>query len=158
MSDENPVSIDPRFDPAFQRGFEGAVTTTRRRPTIGTPPVLPAQEAIPRIAAPPVVEPVVSTPAAPVAEALEAAEVDEPVRGANPFIIGLWVIAVVLVGGGVYLMQWARTTFVSDSLSTNIDFVVVQAVTYGAPMVVVLGLATAIGLLFFYAIAWKKRR
>jgi hypothetical protein len=155
MSDENSATIDPRFDPAFQRGFDGAVTTTRRRPTIGTPPVLPAQA--------PAARPVVSTSAVPEPTApepqsvVEEDEAEEVVRGVNPFIVVLWIVAVLLVISGAYLTMWARTTFLTDSLSTNIDYVTIQIITYGSPLLVVLGLATAIGLVFLHAIAWKKR-
>jgi hypothetical protein len=157
MSDENSANIDPRFDPAFQRGFEGAVTTTRRRPTIGTPPVLPAQATAAR---PVISAPSAPEPAAPQQESvLEETEVeaDEPIRGVNPFVIVLWVVAVLLVIAGAYLTMWARTTFLTDSLSTNIDYVTIQIITYGSPLLVVLGLATGIGLMFLHAIAWKKR-
>jgi hypothetical protein len=40
MADEK--DLDPRFDPAFQRGYSGDVVTQRRRPSIGTPTVTPA--------------------------------------------------------------------------------------------------------------------
>lgn len=152
MSDETPANIDPRFDPAFQRGFEGSVTTTRRRSLPGVPPVVPAQQQVPVA---PVVTPapVVVTQAPVIPE-----EIEEPApRGVNPFIAGLWVIAAVLILAGGYLAQWARATFLTDSLSTDIDYVTIEIVKYGAPLLIVLGLATAIGLLFVHAIAWRKR-
>ena len=157
MSDDDTAArIDPRFDPAFQRGFEGAVTTTRRRALPGVPPVLPAQQ---QIVPPPVSPP---APAAVPAPAPTTVADDEAVeelaaRGMNPFVVGLWVVAAVLVLVGGYLAQWVRTTFLTDSVSTNVDYVTIEIVKYGAPLLIALGLATAIGLLFLHAVAWRKR-
>jgi len=156
MSDDDTAArIDPRFDPAFQRGFEGAVTTTRRRSLPGVPPVLPAQQ---QIVPPPVSPPAAAVSApAPVADAVEEVAEEPAARGMNPFVVVLWVVAAVLVLVGGYLAQWVRTTFLTDSVSTNIDYVTIEIVKYGAPLLIVLGLATAIGLLFLHAIAWRKR-
>ena len=159
MSDDDTAArIDPRFDPAFQRGFEGAVTTTRRRSLPGVPPVLPAQQQIvpPRAATPAPAPAVVAAPST-VADPVEEEVEEPPARGMNPFVVGLWVVAAVLVLVGGYLAQWVRTTFLTDSVSTNIDYVTVEIVKYGAPLLIALGLATAIGLLFLHAVAWRKR-
>jgi hypothetical protein len=165
MSDQGSSNIDPRFDPAFQRGFDGSVTVTRRRAAPGTPSVTPAQDrATPtpvqaRPAA--VIRPPESPLDSPVVARTEAEpEVEEEVasRGANPFIIGLWVIAAVLVAGGVWGVQWARAAYLTESLTTNVDFVLVETMRVAAPFAIGLGLATVIGMLFLSATRWQRRR
>jgi hypothetical protein len=162
MSDDKSGSIDPRFDPAFQRGFDGAVTTTRRRPTAGTPSVVPAQQSVARPPAPEYPAQTAATPPTPapatVDDMLEPVEVEESPGGVNPFIVSLWIVAALLVIGGGYLVQWARSTFLTQSLSTDIDYVTIEIVKYGAPLLVFLGLATALGLVFLYAARWQRRR
>lgn len=163
MSDQGSSNIDPRFDPAFQRGFEGSVTVSRRRPSPGTPLVAPAQDRATSVSAPArpaaVIRPPESPLEAPVIAQTEP-EVEEEVvpRGANPFVIGLWVIAAVLVAGGVWGIQWARAAYLTEALTTNVDFVLVEIVRVAAPAAIGLGLATVIGLLFLGAIRWQKRR
>lgn len=43
MSD--PSDIDPRYDPAFQRGYEGEIATQRRRTGLHVPRAVPADQA-----------------------------------------------------------------------------------------------------------------
>ena len=166
MTDQGPPNIDPRFDPAFQRGFDGDVTVTRRRATPGAPSVTPAQD---RSAQEPVqrpnlpARPPVSPAEAPAAvetepEAGLIAEDAAVTRGANPFVIALWVIAAVLVAVGAWGIQWARAAFLTESLTTNVDYVLVEIVRVAAPASIGLGAATAIGLLFLSAVRWQRKR
>jgi hypothetical protein len=167
MTDQGTPNIDPRFDPAFQRGFDGSVTVTRRRAAPGTPSVTPAQDRSaqqapvqrPNLPArPPVSPPEV---AAAVETEPEADVVEEEVvvtRGANPFVIALWVIAAVLVAVGAWGIEWARAAFLTESLTTNVDYVLVEIVRVAAPASIGLGVATAIGLLFLSAVRWQRKR
>jgi len=174
MAGEGNTEFDPRFDRAFQRGFEGEVTTRAPQPT-GYLPTNPVRSTLPPAptqgyAQPEAVEPRFSGSdslglgGAPVASALpEAEEVQaspavEYVPGRNPFLIGLTVISVVLVVGGLGGLQWLRGRFLSPDIATELDFVTVQAATVGAVIVVGLGLATAIGVLFVSAAKWRGRR
>ena len=101
------------------------------------------------------------TPAAPAlspaGEVDAAAEAERP-AGRNPFLIGLTVISVVLVIGGLAGLQWLRGRFLAPDIATELDFVTVQAATTGLVIVIGLGLATAIGVLFVHAANWSKRR
>jgi len=185
MADENNPEFDPRFDRAFQRGFEGEVTTRAPQPT-GYLPTNPVRSNLPPTATQPgYAQPGYAQPAYPQASASRNAGAeslglgaapqlsavpeletdDEPVAteveyatGRNPFLIGLTVISVVLVVGGLAGLQWLRGRFLSPDIATELDFVTVQAATVGAVIVVGLGLATAIGVLFVSAARWRGRR
>lgn len=156
--------FDPRFDPAFQPGYEGplvpAATPTRRGASetdrIGTPPA--ARTAV-RPAEP---TPAGRATAAPVsAEPVTADEPhfddDEGPRRPNPFLIALGAVAVLLVGGGLYLASFVRDTFADNPATSQVDYVVLQVLMYAAPLVVVLGLAVGAGILFVLAARWYRR-
>jgi hypothetical protein len=156
--------IDPRFDAAFQPGFRGNVTTTRRRPSPGVPSVVPAQQAA-RAQVPPTSLPSTLLPpaeAAPVAgdpapqQTPDAAPATP--RGANPFVIVLWVMAAALVLGGGWGVQSARAADGDDAFTSTSDYFAMQVLVFGAPIALALGVATAIGLLFLSAVNWRKRR
>jgi hypothetical protein len=94
--------VDPRFDPRFQRGFEGKVA-----------PVVPAQAPpTPRVAAPPAESVVAAEPAvdaaipvvdpAPVVD-LAVAQL-EPLRRFNPFRLALLVASLAALAIAAWLM------------------------------------------------------
>ena len=178
MAGEDNTEFDPRFDRAFQRGFDGEVTSRAPQPTAYLPtnpvrstlppaPVIsPAQDAgavrqdgadypgfAPGATASQGAAPALSPPG----EVEAAAEAERP-AGRNPFLIGLTVISVVLVIGGLAGLQWLRGRFLAPDIATELDFVTVQAATTGLVIVIGLGLATAIGVLFVHAANWSKRR
>ncbi|MEP6479965.1 MAG: hypothetical protein ABJB03_11270 [Rhodoglobus sp.] len=144
------TSFDPRFDPAFQRGFDGPVTAA--------PPVAsPARVSAPppaRVSAPPTAE----RPERPVVPVVERAEVFEepPARTTNPFLITLGVLAVVLIALGLYLFQSTRTAFLESQSSSSGDYITMQTVIFAAPLCIALGVATGIGVLFIYAIRFRR--
>ena len=178
MADKEVPEFDPRFDPAFQRGFDGPVGRRSasgaeastgylrgtRPATIQAPAALnqPLEPARPKEwenflgAGQAGAVPNVGEPAA--ASAREDDEPVETVRGRNPFLIALLIISVLLVGGGIGALQWLRAKFLAPDIATDLDFVTLQASTVGAAIVVGLGLATAIGVLFVYAVRWRGRR
>jgi hypothetical protein len=84
----------------------------------------------------------------------ETEDAEEPRRTFNPFLLALLIVAVALIVTGFYIFQTVRELF----LSTEVDYVTAQAVVYAAPLIVVLGVATAIGVLFVYAVRWKRSR
>jgi len=178
MAGDDNSEFDPRFDPAFQRGFEGEVTRRAPQPTAYLPsnPVrqAPAAATVPGYAT---VQPGVVaqggvtdalSPAAPgralddepatVTAVVPETEAEYAAPGRNPFLIGLTVISVVLVLGGLAGLQWLRGRFLAPDIATELDFVTVQAATTGLVIVIGLGLATAIGVLFVHAARWGKRR
>jgi hypothetical protein len=153
MSNDAPPGFDPRFDPAFQRGFEG--------PVPGAPPAK-----VPR-SQPAVVRADESEKAAAEAALTAASDplrIDRPftddakTRRVNPFLVVLGGLSVALIGGGLWAAQFARESFLTVNLSTDIDYVTLQMVIIFAPTAVALGIATALGLLFILARRWQRRR
>jgi len=152
MSDNR--DFDPRFSPAFQRGFEGpadaaapaSVPTAPAKPTvIGAPPARAVQPE----------SPVVARAAASSSAFFDDAAAHEPAldvdtdRRINPFVIALAAAAVLLVGGGLVLLSRLRDLY-ADTQS-DFDYVTLQVMMIAAPLLVCLGLATGLGLLFFFA-------
>lgn len=149
MSDDR--DFDPRFDPAYQRGYEGVVDAApqARRGPATTAPATPAAQPIglpPTAARQP--EPVHPTPV--------EGFVESPRRRPNPFVIALVVLSVLLVGGGLYLVSRMRDLFANTQSSTDFDFVTLQVLIGIAPIVIGLGVATALGVIFIYAVRWGR--
>jgi hypothetical protein len=126
--------FDPRFDPAFQRGYDGPMTFPERT----------------RAGEGPVAEQHAGEPA----RTREQTEpIDEPTPGVNPFLVVLGALAVVLIGVGLYLVS--RMGDLYADASSEFDFVAVQALLALAPLLIALGAATGIGLLFVLAMRWR---
>lgn len=143
--------FDPRFDPAFQRGYSGPV------PTAVPAPTRPLAESPPR---PPAVQHrIVDAAPAPrgvVRDDEQHDDLDEPAaRHPNPFLLALGAVAVLLVGGGLYLLSRLREMF-ANTQGADFDFVTIQALVAGTPIIIGLGLATGIGVLFVYAVRWGR--
>jgi len=151
MSDD-ASKFDPRFDPAFQRGFDGPVQATPRsvirEPATTDAAPIAAREAPAEASRPQrtLLEP---TPD------LDGDDVGEA-RRPNPFVLGLLGAAVLLVAGGLYLVSRLSDMFANPQGSAQYDYITLQALTIAAPMLIVLGVATGIGVLFIYAVRWKR--
>lgn len=146
MSDDR---FDPRFDPAFQRGYDGPTAPPARKMTITTPPAS---------------APMVERQRQPEREVRIVEELDEyeyadesdAPRRTNPFLIALGAVSLVLVGGGLYLVSRVRDLFADTQSSSDFDFVTLQVLMDAAPIIVGLGVATAIGILFIFAVRWGR--
>ncbi|HEY8914703.1 hypothetical protein [Lacisediminihabitans sp.] len=137
--------FDPRFDPAFQPGYDPIVHGREQRP-----PVEPNVERSERT--PPTVEP--GQPIAVEEEPAAEPDAETTVRRPNVFLLALWVLSAIFIGTGLYLLRFISDRL--DSLNTSggggsSDYYLLQAYTMGAPMLIVLGLATATGTLFLFA-------
>lgn len=137
--------VDPRFDPAFQRGFES--TTPRVEAASRVEPVETSS------AQPPPVEPVETSPvtAPPVAAADSS-----PTR--NPWLAVLWVTAAVLTIAAVVAQYIAIEITYSPTPPTAAQEYVIPTV-FGAlaPTLFAAGLATAIAALVIHALRWQPR-
>jgi len=181
MTARSDDDFDPRFDPAFQRGFESASA-----PSTGASANQRAFEGDDRRSAPPRVADARPLEARPVSYASappigmppaiaqngatgpdgesadsvqpDAAALDDQPTRPNPFLIALGVIAVALVAAGIWGIQAAREPFLGTDVASNVDFVGLQILQLIAPVSVVLGAATGIGILFMLAAGWQKRR
>lgn len=165
MTDDDQ-QVDPRYDPAFQRGFEGQVTsglrtrTAVRRSALVTPAPYRTGEPEAAVEAYGVEEAAPTRTGADVEP--EPAPDYVPVRaigmrelGRNPFLITLVVLGVALTIGGIAWANQARQTVVD--LATELDYWYLQASVVGAPLTIITGIAVLAGVLFVAAAAWNRR-
>jgi hypothetical protein len=170
MTARSNDEFDPRFDPAFQRGFEGQRDGQRARDGDGRRSAPPRAESRPLEARPVTREPYASVPiglppevardeavVTASGQADAAAHDDQPPR-VNPFLIALGVVAVALVAAGSWGIQTAREPFLGGESASNIDYIGLQILQTISPISIGLGVATAIGILFVFAVNWQKRR
>jgi hypothetical protein len=145
MSDDTNAGLDPRFDPAFQRGFD---------------PSIPIEESTPDPAG--TLAPVVAAPAPSIdAETGGDTAVDpEPDASLsrNPFLLFLGIISIALIAVGIWLFVRSGGAFNSKGVRTQGDYLSLDATIHAAPFIAMLGVATAIGILFVFAVRWQRRR
>ena len=131
------ADFDPRFDPAFQRGYDG------RMPGPVVEPVRPVVERVGSV-----VEPV-ETPAEP----LETFRYET--RG-NPWLRALWVVAAVFTVVGLLATYAAQSLMQGANTSSAIDYYVLPlTVSQLAPWFTVTGLFAGVAALVLNAIRWR---
>lgn len=148
--------FDPRFDPAFQRGFEGERPRSVAPRPVAEPPRASTAHAPEPAGAGPGGTVAADASSSPIRSTDATDEADEPHR-ANPFLIALAVVAVALVASGVWAVQAARAPFEGTNAAANVDFIGLQILQALAPASISLGVATAIGIVFVYALDWQRR-
>ncbi len=167
-------NVDPRFDPAFQRGYQPAPQAPA--PAAGPWRLTPSDDALDLGVDPaygpaaaevaPAATAVASRPATGlIAQAdpkINAERIDEePEEGAsrrpNPFLIALAAVSVLLIGGGFSMFARIAELY-SNEATSPFDWATAQSLTVAAPMLIALGVATAIGVLFVFAVRWKSPR
>jgi hypothetical protein len=147
MSDSD---FDPRFDPAFQPGYDPSkhAPVAPRRPKEPRRQVQQQDEY-----EPPTPD---RTPPAPIPVADDVPAVR---HAANPLLVVLWVLSAVFFAVGIYGLQLIGdrvTELGSTGGFGTADYYLLQAYITGAPMLIVLGLATATGTVFLLAARWKR--
>jgi len=159
---DDTTGFDSRFDPAFQRGFDGSVAEVR---PLAVPPPTPAPVDFDRFAATvaaasttqPAAASETATERASATEADDDAELDDDEsRGLNPFVLALAALSVVLIGGGIYAAQSVSASYADDAVMSSLDYVTFSLIIYSVPLAVALGVATAIGVLFMLAARWNR--
>jgi hypothetical protein len=175
MSDDTTPQFDPRFSAAFQRGFdpeavvEESVPEPIVRPRI-TEPVARVVPVVPPVSA--VAPATVDVAAVPTQEVgqqaefgatswLDNAETDpdtQPSTARNPFLLALGLVAVFLIAGGIGLFVASGGAFNGRDVRSQGDYMSLDALIHAAPFVALLGIATALGVLFVFAAGWRKRR
>ncbi|WP_213817072.1 hypothetical protein [Glaciihabitans sp. dw_435] len=197
MSDDGGTRFDPRFSPAFQRGFDPndpdaqqsetakraaaasalgrpiATAESLSQPAMEFPSVVPVAQPVQQPATPrPVLQswqqPGYHPDPRPYSTddtsdgVVVMGEVDAPpaVRAhlRNPWLISLAVLALLLVVVGVLLYSRAANAYTSngDFVAPG-DYVLLEASLSAAPLMILLGAATAIGVLFVVAVRWRPR-
>jgi hypothetical protein len=171
---------DPRFDPAFQRGFEGetalsprqaqtAPATSASRSVISPPPGLAPAEQQAQVFSqaqgrdhgqPPARQGEGLRPRSPHVEPERdapdrLAPAPAPLRS-NPFLIAVLVLAIALIGAGVLI--GSRIDLWYDDVSPDgPGFGLLNMLQFGAPLAIILGLATVIAVLVILALRWRGR-
>jgi len=165
MTDDDQ-RVDPRYDPAFQRGFEGQVTsgmrtrTSVRRSALVSPAPYRSGEPEPDVEEYGVQE-AGETRTGAEAEPEPAPDyVVVPRAGGrdprrNPFLITLVVLGAALMIGGVAWANQVRQIVVD--LATELDYWFLQVSVVGAPLTILTGIGVLAGVLFFLASAWSRR-
>ncbi|CCQ47792.1 putative uncharacterized protein [Pseudarthrobacter siccitolerans] len=72
----------------------------------------------------------------------------------NPFIVTLWVLAATLLGGGVWAFLNTSVAIGPSPASMPLSFVVFTFAPYAA----LSGIIAIIGLLFWHAHQWQRKR
>jgi hypothetical protein len=167
MTDEQQV--DPRYDPAFQRGFEGTVgsavrsRTSVRRTALVAPAPYRSAEPEPEVEEYGVqdVQPTLSS----ADEQPEPAPDYVPVRQVtmrdltrNPFLITLALLGVVMIiGGGAWANQGRQLVAARGGASDELDYWFLQSTVVAAPLTILTGIAILAGVLFVAATTWNRR-
>ena len=173
MSDDDGATIDPRYDPAFQRGFDGEVatgprgqSTLRRTAAVNPAPArLPAQpieqvepavvehaEHLPTLALSP------QNPAAPIVDAAPVAVTTPRELARNPFVIALAALGAVLIfAGAIWAYEGFATIVKNGGTRNEVEFWAAQTMSFGAPLAIVVGLGIAAVLLVLFGRSWRAR-
>ena len=173
MSDDDGAAIDPRYDPAFQRGFDGEVatgprgqSTLRRTAAVNPAPArLPAAQ-VEEVAPAPVERPehlptLAVSPeasAAPIVETTPVAVTTPRELARNPFIIALAALAAVLIlSGAIWAYEGFATIVKNGGTRNEVEFWAAQTMSFGAPLAIVVGLGVAAVLLVLFGRSWRSR-
>ena len=167
------AAIDPRYDVAFQRGFEGEVATgprgqsTLRRTAAVNPaparlPAQPVERDEPAAFAQDEHPTLALAPEAPASAAVEVAPVAvttprELLR--NPFMIALGALGVLLVlVGAIWAYEGFATIVKNGGTRNEVEFWAAQTMSFGAPLAIVVGLSIVAVLLVLFGRAWQRSR
>lgn len=160
MSKDAKDGFDPRFDPAFQPGFSGQVVTPKARQKGGEAPAagfpispMPMPSAVATSTRPRNVDEMLADQGPDAAAASDAGGRRRP----NPFLLALIAVSAALIVGGLGAAQSIRSLFDTENISVELDYMSLEMIKFAAPLAVGLGVATAIGVLFIYALDWKRR-
>lgn len=150
-------NFDPRYDPAFQPGYEGPAPAAKRssavEPVSVIEPVETRPEPRPLVEHRPPVEPtptdwsLLSSPPPPPAY-IET-------RG-NPWLIALWVVCAVFVIGGVVAQFAAQSLLTGGNAGGAIDYYVVPYIMIElSPWFTLAGLFAGVAAIVLSAVRWR---
>ena len=137
--------FDPRFNPAFQPGYD---PSAHARPSAE-----PEHTGVPELIDNPI--PIVDSEPSPYRTVQNDYREDQPVsRRFDPYLAGLWALSIVFVAAGLLTVRYIADRM--DRLNTTagttaFDYNLVLVYTIAAPLLVILGLATATATLFLLA-------
>ena len=176
---DDGAAIDPRYDPAFQRGFDGEVATgprgqsTLRRTAAVNPaparmPVQSAESSAPDSVEASSVDPAEPLPTlAPMHDASSADAMDATAQAAatprelirNPFMIALAALAALLIlVGAIWAYQGFAAIVKNGGTRNEVEFWAAQTMSFGAPLAIVVGLGIVAVLLVLFGRSWQRAR
>lgn len=180
---DDGAAIDPRYDPAFQRGFDGEVatgprgqSTLRRTAAVNPAPARvaahPVEQFEPATVEQPEPHPVRvsasdASVASPAVEGTRAAPAGAaPVAGAtprelirNPFMIALAALAALLIlVGAIWAYEGFATIVKNGGTRNEVEFWAAQTMSFGAPLAIVVGLSVVAVLLVIFGRSWQRMR
>ena len=174
MTDDDGAAIDPRYDPAFQRGFDGEVATgprgqsTLRRTAAVNPaparlPVQRVEEPEPAAVEQPEHLPTLALspegPAAPIVETAAVSVTTPRELARNPFMIALAALGAVLIfAGAIWAYEGFATIVKNGGTRNEVEFWAAQTMSFGAPLAIVVGLGIAAVLLVLFGRSWQRSR
>lgn len=167
------AAIDPRYDPAFQRGFEGEVatgprgqSTLRRTAAVNPAPARvaaqPSAPIEPASVEPPEalhhLEPAMAAPGAAAVEVTRVATTPrELIR--NPFMIALAALgALLILVGAIWAYEGFAAIVKNGGTRNEVEFWAAQTMSFGAPLAIVVGLSIAAVLLVLFGRSWQRSR
>lgn len=173
-SDDGAV-IDPRYDPAFQRGFEGEVatgprgqSTLRRTAAVNPAPARMSARPDQRFEPATVEPPEALATLAPVAEAAPTSAPPDSAPVAvttprelmrNPFMVALAALgALLILAGAIWAYEGFAAIVKNGGTRNEVEFWAAQTMTFGAPLAIVVGLAIAAVLLVLFGRSWQRSR
>jgi hypothetical protein len=174
MADDDTDRIDPRYDAAFQRGYAGEALAPGPAPMRRVAPVVPPAAEPARTvpsAAPTRIEPVPpalsDSPEAGAAASSGSAPatVSRPVADhasawdttRNPFYLAAAALAVLLVVAGAVWLDQGFAAIADKRWATDVGYYAAMTMSFGAPLLIAIGVAILGALLFVLARAWRPR-
>jgi len=166
---KDDARIDPRYDPAFQRGFEGEVRSgsrakaaVRRSAIVSPAPFREASDAVAEDEVPGDQTEARVTRSAQVNDDDDARDfAPHPVGGIrrltrNPFLVALAVLGTALVLVGAAWLNQVGVVAGAATASTEGYYWFLQASIFAAPLTIAIGLGIWVTLLFMLARAWNR--
>ncbi len=172
--------IDPRYDPAFQRGFSGEVQTgahgqsaLRRTAAVNPAPVRPTPQRVDELRITPPPSEAAGVAVAAAREAVVPPETDVAPRylgepavvttprqlARDPFVIALAALAAALIIAGIVWAYEGFATIVRNGGTRNeVEFWAAQTMSFGAPLAIVVGLGVVAVLLVMFGRSWQQSR
>ena len=136
--------FDPRFNPAFQPGYDPSVHARL--------PVVPHRASVPELIEHPLPLDPVPDGEPPAGVAGGPGEHLPVARRFDPYLAGLWALSLMFIAAGLLTIRYIANRM--DRLSASgsaFDYNLVLVYTIAAPLLVILGLATATATLFLLA-------
>lgn len=157
MAASDSPGIDPRYDPAFQRGGAGGTGRAPGAAAGGSAAPRGPQRSQPSTEQPSTEQPTIFIEVP--AESDEEVVVSRP-PARNPYLLALWIAGVALVlAGALFYLRSALAAYDTTSPEDNgqANAVLINLGFVFAPPLVTVGLGIIAGLLFFSASRWKAR-